>query len=210
MENFLNEMTRMFASLPAVGFLAAVFLISYVENLFPPSPSDILLVFAGTILASNHVHPAIAVLVATIGSTAGFLSMYWIGRGIGQGIMDGKLFPFLKKETIAKTEGLIRKYGYTVIVANRFLSGTRAVISFAAGLGRLNVFVTTLLCFVSAGIWNTLMVLAGTWLGSNWKTAGTYIHTYGAVITTILVAAIVFFIARWLVKRKGKKQNAES
>ena len=56
------------------GVMVAIFLIAYVENIFPPSPSDVLLVFAGTLIGIGTVGFVPSLLVATLGSTLGFVA----------------------------------------------------------------------------------------------------------------------------------------
>ncbi|NBO66111.1 MAG: hypothetical protein EBU88_14940, partial [Acidobacteria bacterium] len=65
---------------PPWGVLLLMFLIAYVENVFPPAPSDMLLVFAGTMIGFGTVDFAPALIAATSGSTTGFMSAYLLGR----------------------------------------------------------------------------------------------------------------------------------
>ena len=51
----IETLVTFFQGLPPTGVLALTFGIAYIENLFPPSPSDVLLVFIGTIVGSMVV-----------------------------------------------------------------------------------------------------------------------------------------------------------
>ena len=62
--------------LSPLGVMVAIFLIAYIENIFPPSPSDVLLVFAGTLIGLGTVGFVPALIVATLGSTLGFMTAY--------------------------------------------------------------------------------------------------------------------------------------
>jgi membrane protein DedA with SNARE-associated domain len=93
-----------------------------------------------------------------------------------------------------------------LIVANRFLSGTRAVVGFFAGMAEVKFIPTAILCFVSALIWNWILIYAGTLVGANWKSIGGYISTYSQIVTVILVTVIVVIIILWY-SRKGKKSD---
>jgi membrane protein DedA with SNARE-associated domain len=66
---------------PPWGVLLLMFLIAYIENIFPPAPSDMLLVFAGTMIGFGTVDFSQALAAATIGSTTGFMTAYLLGRG---------------------------------------------------------------------------------------------------------------------------------
>jgi len=47
----------------------AIFVVSYVENIFPPFPSDVLVVFGGSLIAVGKGHLVITLLAGTVGST---------------------------------------------------------------------------------------------------------------------------------------------
>ena len=184
------------------GVMVAIFLIAYVENIFPPSPSDVLLVFAGTLIGIGTVGFVPSLLVATLGSTLGFVTAYAMGRYFEKEVIEGRFSRWLPVDTFSKVEALFRKYGYGVIIANRFLAGTRAIVSFFAGMSRMNFVPTTLLCALSAMVWNALLLWLGKSLGSNWRQAGNYLATYSTVVTIILVAIAAIFLARWLMKKR--------
>jgi membrane protein DedA with SNARE-associated domain len=88
-------------------------------------------------------------------------------------------------------------------VANRFLAGTRAVVSFFAGMSELSLWKTTLLSFLSALVWNSILLFAGGKLGQNWQTIGFYLDTYSKTVTTIVIIAVVLLVARYLYKRSN-------
>jgi membrane protein DedA with SNARE-associated domain len=184
------------------GVLLAIFLIAYIENIFPPSPSDVLLVFAGTLIGIGTISFGSALIIASLGSTLGFMTAYAAGRYFEKEVIEGKFSRFLPVDTVAKVEALFRKYGYGVIIANRFLAGTRAIVSFFAGMSRMNFVPTTLLCAASATVWNILLLSLGKSLGGNWRAAGDYLATYSTAVTIILVAVAVIFLLRWLLKRR--------
>lgn len=192
--------------LPVWGVLAFALFICYIENLVPPSPSDVLLLFCGTMVGIGTVGFVPLLVASTLGSVGGFATTYWIGRKYGRRLVDSGKIPFVKKESIDKVERWFEKYHGLIIVVNRFLAGTRAVVSFVAGLSRLNFLRTTLYCVVSAAAWNALMIWLGMLFGKNWRTVETYIGTYGWVITGVLVALVVW----WLIRRRKKAKAKDS
>lgn len=188
--------------LPPAGVLALMFAIAYVENIFPPSPSDVLLVFAGTLIGIGTIGFPSALIVSTLGSTVGFMTAYGLGRYFEGHIVEGRFGRYLPVSTIARAEALFKRFGYGVIVANRFLAGTRAIVSFAAGMSRLNLLVTTALCAVGAVAWNAILLYLGMIFGKNWRRAGEYLSIYATVVTVIVVACLAVFAWRYLRKRR--------
>lgn len=201
----LDSIIMYLQALPPEGILLAAFLITFAENIFPPSPSDMLLVFCGTLVGLGTVGFVPLVLSATLGSTVGFATMYWVGIKFGTRIVESGKIPFLPVSAIHKVEKWFQKYGYWLISANRFLSGTRAVISFFAGLSVLNFPKTLTLSAVSALAWNCILCYAGWALGNNWREIETYISRYSELICVVLAVVALFFVVRWYVL---KRRNA--
>lgn len=189
-----------------------VFLIAFVENIFPPSPSDTVIVLGGSLIGMGRVGFVETLLCATAGSTLGFMVMYAVGEWLGAKILERGKVKFIPVSAVKTVEEWFRKYGYWIIVANRFLSGTRAVVSFFAGMSRLKLLRTTLLCFLSALAWNAILVSAGYALGRNWERIGFYLSTYSQVVTALLVVAALIWLGRVYYKRNAKTDtegNAE-
>jgi len=196
----VESLIEFLSGLPVWGVLLFALFVCYIENLVPPSPSDVLLLFCGTMVGLGTVGFVPLLAAATVGSVAGFATTYWIGRNYGRRLVDSGKIPFVDKESIAKVERWFDKYQSLIIIANRFLAGTRGVVSFVAGLSRLPFLRTTILSLVSATAWNALMIWLGMLFGANWRVVESYMGTYGWVITGILAIVVII----WLIRRKRK------
>jgi membrane protein DedA with SNARE-associated domain len=179
-----------------------MFFFAFLENLFPPSPSDLVVAFGGSLVGLGKLSLFTAIFFSTLGSTAGFVVMYYVGFFLGKELVDAGRIKFLPLEKIKTVEDWFRKYGYGVVVANRFLSGTRAVISFFVGLSELSIAITLPLCALSALLWNSILIIGGSVLGHNWKQLERYLDIYGAVLGVILLLVILALIARYIWRRR--------
>ena len=188
---------------------AAVLGISYIENIFPPFPSDVVVVFAGSLIAIGKGSAVLTVLLATAGSTAGFLTMYWIGVQFGDRVLETGRIRFVTPKLLKSVHSWFTKYGYSVIVANRFMAGTRAVIAFAAGVNDMKLFPTTVLSTLSALLWNVILIYLGYAVGENWRVIGDYLSTYSTVATIAiaLVGTVWGVIAIVRSRRSARKQS---
>ncbi len=204
----MDQAINWLQQLPPLGVLALMFLIAYIENIFPPSPSDVMLVFAGTLIGLGTIDFVPSLIVATLGSTLGFMTAYVLGRYFEQHVVSGRFSRFLPANAIHQVEGLFRRFGYGVIVANRFLAGTRAIVSFFAGMSKMNLAVTTVLCAVSAAVWNSVLLYLGVIFANNWQVAAEYLAMYSKVMTVIVVAAVVIFLWRYFRKRRASANAA--
>jgi membrane protein DedA with SNARE-associated domain len=182
-----------------------VFAIAYIENIFPPSPSDAVVVFVGSLTGLEAIGFVPTLLAACVGSTLGFMTMYKIGDVFGDRILETGKIKFIPVESVRKVEAWFGRYGYWIIVINRFLAGTRAVVSFFAGMSELDLVKTTLLSFVSSLAWNAILVTAGYYVGANWQVIVDYVSTYGRIMTIVVIALLALFIVRHFIRRKPVK-----
>jgi membrane protein DedA with SNARE-associated domain len=198
----IESLLTSLSTLNPLWIYAVLFAIAYIENIFPPSPSDLLIVFGGSLVGIGKLSFLPALFSATAGSTLGFVTMYIIGDWFGLAIIEKKRIRFLPLDAIHKVEAWFRRYGYWIIIANRFMSGTRAVISFFAGMSELRLGETTVLCFLSALVWNAMLLYGGTLLGANWRSIGEYLGTYSRVITILIVLIAVVWFLFWIIRKK--------
>jgi membrane protein DedA with SNARE-associated domain len=180
---------------------AAVFAIAFIENLFPPFPSDVAVVFGGSLAGMGYAGAIEVLAASTLGSSVGFVAMYKIGEWFGRRVLERGKLKFVSPDALRKVEEWFGRYGYWLIVANRFLAGTRAVISFFAGISRLRLGRTFALSFLSALVWNSALVAAGYSLGKNWERVTYYLGAYSQAVTALLLLAAVVILVRTLSKR---------
>ena len=186
---------------------ATVFSIAFIENVFPPSPSDLIIVFGGSLVGIGRVGFIEILLWSTAGSTLGFVVMYKIGDWFGERILSQGKIKFIPAESVRKVDAWFRRYGFWLIVANRFLAGTRAVVSFFAGMAELRLLHTIVLCALSALIWNAFLITGGYYLGNNWREIGGYLGTYSEAVTGLIVVLALILTARYLYRRKAGRMG---
>ena len=198
----------MTTSIPVSLILGIALLTTFTENIFPPAPCDVILVILGSLIGLDKVAFIPLLISATFGSVLGFLLMFWFGSAFGKKIIKSKKFAFITEESLVKPTAWFNKWGYYLIVANRFLSGTRAVISFFAGLSKLSLNKTILLSAISALVWNGILIFLGWEFGRNWETVWKYMSSYGLVTLIILGLIIAAFATYKILKiRKAKTQS---
>ncbi len=200
-ENILSFIT----DLSPFWIYIALFFFAYIENVFPPSPSDLVVVIGGSLIAANSIHFVPTLFITTFGSVLGFMTLYFIGSKLDQKVIRAGKLKFISTEGLDKAELWFNKYGYFVIFVNRFLPGTRSVVSFFAGLSELNVKKTTILATGSALIWNALIIYLGIIFGNNIKIVDKYLSTYSNIVVAITITVVLFFIIKYFVKKSRAK-----
>jgi membrane protein DedA with SNARE-associated domain len=181
---------------------------AFVENVLPPIPGDTVVVLGAYLVSIGQLTFIGVYIATTLGSVAGFITMFLVGRHFGRAFIykDSRARIF-KEEQINKVEIWFSKWGYWVIFANRFLSGTRSVISLFAGFFHLNILVVLGLSFISAAIWNGLLIMAGMLVGHNWEIITDIISQYNKVLIGLTIFVVGYIIYR---KKKQSIQDKNS
>jgi membrane protein DedA with SNARE-associated domain len=196
-----------FVTLDKTFLYLAIFFFAYIENLLPPIPSDVLIVFAGYLAGVGTIDVIPVLIIAVVGSTTGFMTMFGIGRALGNRVIERGRLPLIPIQSIHTAERWFRKWGYGLIVLNRFLSGTRAVIAFFAGLAALRFSLTIALCFVSSLLWNGILIYTGRELGENWQQIGEYFRQY-RLLSTLFVTIFLVLLISFVILKNIKKMRA--
>lgn len=197
-QNILNQVD------PITAYVVLT-LSAFAENVLPPVPGDTVVVFGAYLVSTGQLNFWGVYISTTVGSIAGFITMYYIGKKFGRSFIYKKSrSKYFKEEQIKKVEIWFGNWGYWVIVANRFLSGTRSVISLFAGLFHLNAFYVIILALLSALLWHALLITAGLLVGTNWELITEILSRYNQIFLILLFAGIIYFVIR---KIRSKKVN---
>lgn len=193
-DQFVQEMVQLINSLPPLSIYLVFFLVAYIENVVPPIPGDVLVAFGGYLAAESIIGLLPVLLLTTVASVIGFMSMYWIGSRWGAQIQKKErrfwLLRFIPLEYLNKVRSWMQRWGMGVVLANRFLAGTRSVISLTAGLSHTRISTTIICSTVSSILWNGILLGFGWVVHENWRLIGEYLSVYGKVI----LGAIGLFI----------------
>ncbi|WP_421772881.1 DedA family protein [Gracilimonas sp.] len=176
---------------PPIGVYLIFFGIAYIENLIPPMPGDVLVAFGGYLAAEGLIGLFPVWSLTVVASVAGFMTMYWLGHRWGAQIEENRdshfLLRFIDYKYFARGKKWMNRWGQGVVIANRFLAGTRSVISLTAGMSHLKITPTILSSLVSSVLWNTLLLAMGWVIRDNWQIIGEYLSNYGKVILALIV-----------------------
>lgn len=200
----IEHLLSQISDLAPIWIYILLFSFAFVENLFPPSPSDIVIVIGGSLVGAGYLHFVPALVFSTGGSTAGFLTAFAIGWQFDKKLVHAGKIKFINIQAIEKVENAFRKWGYYLIVANRFLPGTRAVISFFGGMSRLDIHKTVFLSAISSLLWNFILIYLGLEFGRNVALVDSYLNTYSNIVIAITAVVILFFVGKYFYNKKKK------
>lgn len=180
----------------------------FLENIFPPIPSEVILPLAGFTAAQGRYSMVEAILWATLGSVTGALLLYGIGAALGLERLRviAHRMPLVDVADIDRTDAWFGRHGPKAVFFGRFVPGIRSLISIPAGIDRMPL--VQFLGYTTAGslIWNTLFIWIGHQLGDRYHLVEQYMDPISKVVYLLIILAAVGVLA-WMVRRSMRRTH---
>lgn len=196
LEAFTLEVVELVRQAPLWSVYLIFFLIAYAENVVPPIPGDVLVAFAGYLAAEGVLRFDLLLLGSTVASVAGFMSMHAIGSRWGDGINQKKqfhwMFKYISFTYADRARRWMNRWGIRVILANRFLAGTRSVIALMSGISHVPARTAIWSSAMSALLWNALLLGAGWMIRENWEQIGVMLNRYGQAVLIVVAVFVTY------------------
>ncbi|MDW5563948.1 MAG: DedA family protein [Methanomassiliicoccus sp.] len=204
--NLIETINQWMLTLISTSDYLGIFLAMFIEGIFTPIPSELIMPFAGYLASTGELSFVLVIVVGSLGATAGSIIAYMLGRQLGRPFLDryGRYLGF-GKDSLTKADAWFVKWGNYGILIGHALPGIRSIISFPAGIARMDIRRFALFTFIGASIWNTVLVTAGFFLGEYWIRFSETLDGWDVAILVGVVGAVVGYLlySRW-------KQRSES
>ena len=206
MEEFILSMMNQF------GYIG-VFLLIAIENIFPPIPSEVILLFGGFMTTYSELNIVLMIIFATLGSLIGAIVLYYIGKILNKDrlkkIISGKIGKILrlKNSDIDKADQWFDTKGNKTVFFCRFIPIVRSLISIPAGMSEMPMGKFLLYTTVGSLIWNTVLIILGAIVGENWTSILNIFDTYSHMVAILLILIFVVFIYIFYKKKKKTKNH---
>ena len=207
MEEFILSMMNQF------GYIG-VFLLIAIENIFPPIPSEVILLFGGFMTTYSELNIVLMIAFAPLGSLLGAIVLYYIGKILNKErlkiIVSGKIGKILrlKNSDIDKADEWFDKKGNKTVFFCRFIPIVRSLISIPAGMSEMPLGKFFLYTTVGSLIWNTILIVIGSIVGENWQSILNIFDTYSNIVLVLLV--IIFVVGVYLFYHTKNKKKSKS
>ena len=192
-----------------LGYFGIFFLI-FIENIFPPIPSEVVLLFGGFMTTYSKLNLFGMIIFSTLGSTVGAIVLYYIGKIFNKErlkkIVSGKIGKVLrlKASDIEKADKWFDTKGNKTVFFCRFIPVVRSLISIPAGMSEMIMSKFLLYTITGSLIWNTVLLFVGSKVGENWKKIEQIMSQYSHIILIILIIAFIGFVIYHFSKKKKK------
>ena len=180
-----------------MGIVALMF----IENIFPPIPSELIMPLAGYVSAQGKLSLFGVTVAGTTGTVLGALPLYYLGRFVDperlKSFVDrhGRWLA-LSTDDLAKAEHWFKRYGGAAVFLCRLVPGARSLISIPAGIYRMELGRFLLYTIAGAAIWTTLLACLGFFLGNNFTKVGKYLDPISWGVLAIIAGWYVVRVAR--------------
>ena len=184
------------------------------ESTVVPVPSEFVVTPAAYHAASGQLDIWLVILFATIGAALGASINYVVALYVGRPVIYkfanskwGKMC-LLNQEKVEKSERYFDEHGIVATLTGRLIPGIRHLISIPAGLARMNYWKFLLYTTIGAGCWHAILAGLGWYLHTivpeeqlNDKISE-YAEYIKLIILALVIAALVWFVVKALLKRK--------
>lgn len=190
-----------------LGFPGIV-LLMFLENVFPPIPSELILPLAGFASAQGGPPLAWVILAGTLGSVLGALAIYGLGRVFGRERLVALAERYggpltVRGAEVERAEAWFRRHGPAAVLWLRMVPGLRSLISLPAGLAAMPLPLFVLLTALGTAAWSALLAAAGYFLGAHYPLVERVLGPVGPFVLVGLLLA-----AAWVLLRRGGKGGA--
>jgi len=180
---------------PTAGY-GAIFAAMFLENLFPPIPSELIMPLGGFYVQQGKLALIPVVLAGLLGTVLGALPWYGIGRLVNEERIEHWLdrhgrWIGIRSQELQRSRRWFSRHGTALVFWGRLVPGIRTLISVPAGIEMMPL--TPFLLWTTAGslIWTLMLTLAGLARGESYSNVELWIAPAAKVVKVLLVLAVL-------------------
>ncbi|MDY6486769.1 DedA family protein [Acinetobacter faecalis] len=189
-----------------LGYLGIAILM-FLDNVFPPIPSEIIMPSAGYTASQNQLLLVGVIIAGCIGSLLAAALLYWIGykfkhETIFKFVDRYGKFLFIKSEDVKKSLSWFEKYGHRIVFFGRMIPAVRSLISIPAGMSRMPFWKFMFYSSLGTIIWTTFLACIGFYFGENQALMQKIFSQVG-----YFIIGIVLIIVAWIWYRRNQRKS---
>lgn len=185
-------------------------LLAFIETVFPPIPSEIVLALAGYLSERGDLNVFLVVVAATAGTTTGALALYGLGAWFGEERAKRLLarLPLVDRADLDKASAWFDRHGEPVVFFGRFVPIVRSMVSIPAGAQRMPIGRFMALTTAGSGIWNVALIAAGYALGTQFEKVDQYAQYLDLAALTAGIVLVAWYVTPRLRRRLQREPGA--
>mgnify|MGYP000265228250 CR=1 FL=1 len=186
------------------GYLGVGFLM-FLETVFPPIPSEIIMTFAGVTAARGELELSLVILSGTAGAMLGNIFWYLAARALGL----ERLKPIVQKHgrwltvnwrEVQRAQRWMESHGTAFVLVGRVIPTMRSLVSVPAGLLKMRFRNFVIASTLGTFAWTALLAGAGFRLRSDFGQVDQFL---APVANAILVLMLAGYLWRLVTHKPG-------
>ena len=195
------------------GYLG-VFALMALENIFPPIPSEMIMPFAGFVVARGELNLVGVLLAGTAGSVAGALPWYYAAMVYGcerLKLLAERRARWLTINAgdIDKSLATFRRHGRKTVLFGRLVPAVRTLISVPAGLANMSLGRFLLYSGIGSLAWSGLLMAAGFVLEDKYTQVAKYVDPVSKIIFGVMLAWYLYRVVSYRAPAKAAERQKE-
>jgi len=191
-----------------LGYVGIV-LLMFLENVFPPIPSELIMPAAGFAAARGELSLVGVIAAGSLGSVLGAIVLYALGRLVHEqrliALTDryGKWL-LVSSDDIRKADDWFDRHGKKIVFFGRLIPAIRSLLSIPAGMSGMPFGQFLLYTSLGTTLWSGLLALAGYQLGNNYEAIEVWIAPISKAVVLICFSLLVWFVIKRIRERQQK------
>lgn len=192
---------------------AGVFVMLALEYLILVVPGETTLTTVGILSHSRayHFSDIWMVVAATLGTFAGSMVAYAIGRLFGRPLLVryGK-YVFLNEKRISQSEHLFESHPILMLFVSKYIAVVRDVVPYIAGINKIKLRLFIPMMLVASLFWTSTFILAGGLVAQLWG----FVHAHwreaiGPAIAVVILGGLLYIYIHRKMARMGMEKSSE-
>jgi len=182
-----------------------------------PLPSEVIMPFAGAVLAHSQWDLILLATVASFASNIGSAVAYWVGARGGRPMVERYgSYLLLSRHDLDRVDTFFTKFGSIAVLIGRMLPIIRTFIAFPAGVAKMNQLKFHIYTFIGSFPWCYALAYIGMRLGDKFRTDPRFkslFDRFHVAVEVVIVAAFVYFVvSHWKnrIRTDSVYQDSES
>jgi len=190
------------AELISKGGYPGIVLLTFLETIFPPLPSELFMPLAGYVASRGTLSLPGVIVAGTLGSLTGAWFWYAVGRAIGLdracelAARYGRWLT-LHPRDIDRGNVWFERHGGAVLLFGRMMPAIRSVVSVPAGIALMPMARFLALSAVGTVIWTSLLMTAGYKLGADYGRVALWAEPFSSLVIAFLIGTYVVRLIRF-------------
>ncbi len=191
----------------SLGYPGIVFFV-FLENVFPPIPSELIIPFGGFLVERGDMQFWLVVVAGTLGSVLGALPLYYLGRYWHKERMkrffNGKgRFLMVDDDNVERSFAWFHRHGAWAVFICRMIPGLRSYVSIPAGSAHMGMPLFLALTAGGTALWTAFLAWLGLYLGKNYEKISAYMDVAVYGVLAFVVGSVIW----WIVKQRRKEPD---